>query len=57
MLKKVTEQKLDNNSFNIFDNYNKDYIFDFTNYNKQSIKVCKEKSNEAMRFYLLALAA
>lgn len=50
LLLKVETKKLDKFVF-------KDYIFDFTNYNEKSIEVCKEKSNEAMRLYLLALAA
>lgn len=32
------------------------YVFDFTNYNEKSVGVCKEKLNEAMSLYFLAVA-
>ena len=34
-----------------------EYIFDFTNYNIESINAIRYCSNEAMKFYLLAMAA
>ena len=35
----------------------KGYIFDFTNYNEESIDVCNRKANEAMYCYFMCLAA
>lgn len=35
----------------------KDYIFDFTNWNETSIKVCNDKALHAMSLYILCLAA
>ena len=34
----------------------KDYIFDFTNYNAESIKVCRKHATGAIHLYLHALA-
>lgn len=35
----------------------KGYIFDFTNYNDESVKVCKRHSDSAMCGYFLCMAA
>lgn len=35
----------------------KGYIFDFTNYNEESVKVCKKRSDSAMYNYFLCMAA
>lgn len=35
----------------------KGYIFDFTNYNEESVKVCKKRSEIAMYSYFLCMAA
>lgn len=35
----------------------KGYIFDFTNYNEESIKACKQRSKSAMYSYFLCMAA
>ena len=35
----------------------KGYIFDFTNYNEESVKVCKKRSESAMYSYFLCMAA
>lgn len=32
------------------------YIFDFTNYNKESVRVCKSHSKRALYFYQMCLA-
>lgn len=49
LLDKVETRKISKFTF-------KKYIFDFTNYNEKSVEVCRQKSNEAMRFYILAMA-
>ena len=35
----------------------KGYVFDFTNYNEESVKVCKKHSESAMYSYFLCMAA
>lgn len=35
----------------------KGYVFDFTNFNEQSIKVCKKHLNSAMQCYFMCMAA
>ena len=35
----------------------KGYVFDFTNYNEESVKVCKRRSDSAMYSYFLCMAA
>ena len=35
----------------------KGHVFDFTNFNEESIKVCKKHLNSAMRMYFLCMAA
>ena len=35
----------------------KDYTFDFTNYNEESVKVCRTKLDEAMTYQFLAFAS
>lgn len=35
----------------------KGYVFDFSNYKEESVNVCREKLNNAMRQYFLCLAA
>ena len=35
----------------------KEYIFDFTNYNEESVNVCKKKLESAMYWYFLCCAA
>lgn len=35
----------------------KEYIFDFTNFNEESIKVCKKHLNNAMELYFMCMAA
>ena len=35
----------------------KGYVFDFTKYNEESIKVCKRNLNNAMAWYFLCIAA
>lgn len=49
-LKEVECQKITQFTF-------KDYIFDFTNYNKESIAVCKRKVQEAVRLLIMCIAA
>ena len=35
----------------------KGYVFDFTNFNEESIKVCKKHLNGAMQYYFMCMAA
>ena len=35
----------------------KGYIFDFANFNEESIKACKKHLNSAMRYYFMCMAA
>ena len=35
----------------------KGYIFDFANFNKESINVCKKHLNNAMQYYFMCMAA
>ena len=35
----------------------KGYIFDFANFNKESINVCKKHLNSAMQYYFMCMAA
>ena len=35
----------------------KGYVFDFTNFNEESIKVCKKHLNYTMRYYFMCMAA
>lgn len=35
----------------------KGYVFDFTNYNEESVKACKKRSESAMYSYFLCMAA
>ena len=35
----------------------KGYIFDFANFNKESINVCKKHLNDAMQYYFMCMAA
>lgn len=35
----------------------KGYVFDFTNYNEESVKVCKKRLDSAMYIYFLCMAA
>ena len=36
--------------------YFKGYMFDFTNFNEESINVCKKHLNSAMRWYFMCMA-
>lgn len=49
-LKRVSNREITEFTF-------KRYIFDFTNFNKESIKVCKNHLNGAMQLYFMCLAA
>ncbi len=44
-------------SQNIFTFEFKGYIFDFTYYNEESVRVCKKQSESAMYSYFLCMAA
>lgn len=35
----------------------KEYIFDFTKFNEESIKICKKHLNNAMQLYFMCIAA
>ena len=35
----------------------KGYVFDFANFNKESINVCKKHLNDAMQYYFMCMAA
>ena len=49
-LEKVSDKKITNFIF-------KEYIFDFANFNKESINVCKKHLNSAMQYYFMCMAA
>ena len=49
-LKQVSDKKITNFIF-------KEYIFDFANFNEESIKACKKHLNSAMRYYFMCMAA
>ena len=49
-LKQVSDKKITNFIF-------KEYIFDFANFNEESIKACKKHLNYTMRYYFMCMAA
>lgn len=49
-LEKVSDKKITNFIF-------KEYIFDFANFNEESIKACKKHLNSAMRYNFMCMAA